>query len=311
MSVIFHDRLPDLLMKKVPLSTRARSKSSESHNWRKCRQIGPDSGGSQICFWQTGRRPTGKCSTHKRRSLSQRTHQKSTHKNIFLTERVTRSLPTKDLSLTEQHKSATKRQARKKERKKALLQPYTRNKNFDTTGAHKTQPANEGFKVPCNNIQTVVLLWICQQLSRSKNKILVSKRTKSSLDHRKLVVFLLLHKNLQASKSHVDGLTLSKGVVVICTENFLYKTASPWKLAFQNQKTKRTRRRITELFHRQQRSSSYISGRKSITQSGQGRKKNKEKNEKTKTNVCAPQQQYDEKTEEEDYWFFPPRKKIK
>ncbi len=87
MSVIFHDRLPDLLMKKAPLSTRARSKSSESHNWRKCRQIGPDSGGSQIWFWQTGRRPTGKCSTHKRRSLSQRTHQKSTYKRISLSQK--------------------------------------------------------------------------------------------------------------------------------------------------------------------------------------------------------------------------------
>ncbi len=227
MSVIFHDRLPDLLMKKVPLSTRARSKSSESHNWRKRRQIGPDSGGSQICFWQTGRRSTGKCSTHKRRSLSQRTHQKSTHKRIYLSQKESPEVYTQKISLSRSSTSLQQKdkQERKKERKKALLQPYTRNKNFDTTGAHKIQPANEGFKVPCNNIQTAVLLWICQQLSRSKNKILVSKRrirfftlqTKSSLDHRRLVGFLLLHKNLQASKSHVDGLTLSKGVVVVCT----------------------------------------------------------------------------------------------
>jgi bisphosphoglycerate-dependent phosphoglycerate mutase len=163
--------------------------------------------------------------TQKKISLTEDSPEVYTQKNISFTERVTRSLHTKDLSHAEQHKSATKRQARKKERKKALLQPYTRNKNFDTTGAHKTQPANEGFKVPCNSIQTVVLLWICQQLSRSKNKILDSKRrlrlftlqTKSSLDHRRLVVFLLLHKNLQASKSHVDELTLSKGVMIICT----------------------------------------------------------------------------------------------
>jgi hypothetical protein len=117
MSVIFHDRLPDLLMKKVPLSTRARSKSSESHNWRKCRQIGPDSGGSQICFWQTGRRQTGKCSTHRRRSLSQRTHQKSTHKRISLSQKESPEVYTQKISHTEQHKSATKRQERKKERK--------------------------------------------------------------------------------------------------------------------------------------------------------------------------------------------------
>jgi hypothetical protein len=161
--------------------------------------------------------------TQKKISLTEDSPEVYTQKNISFTERVTRSLHTKDLS----HRAAQvcNKKTRKKERKKALLQPYTRNKNFDTTGAHKTQPANEGFKVPCNNIQTVVLLWICQQLSRSKNKILDSKRrlrlftlqTKSSLDHRRLVVFLLLHKNLQASKSHVDELTLSKGVMIICT----------------------------------------------------------------------------------------------
>jgi hypothetical protein len=86
MSVIFYDRLPALQMKKVLLSTRARSKSSESHNWRKCRQIGPDSGGSQICFWQTGRRSTGKCSTHKE-DLSHRGLTRSLHTKEYLSHR--------------------------------------------------------------------------------------------------------------------------------------------------------------------------------------------------------------------------------
>lgn len=162
---------------------------------------------------------------HTEEDLSHRGLTRSLHTKEYLFHRKSHQKSTHKRSLSHRAAQVCNKKTSKKERKKALPQPYTRNKNFDTTGAHKTQPANEGFKVPCNNIQTVVLLWICQQLSRSKNKILDSKRrlrlfplqTKSSLDHRRLVVFLLLHKNLQASKSHVDELTLSKGVMIICT----------------------------------------------------------------------------------------------
>jgi hypothetical protein len=55
--------------------------------------------------------------TQKKISLTEDSPEVYTQKNISFTERVTRSLHTKDLSHAEQHKSATKRQARKKERK--------------------------------------------------------------------------------------------------------------------------------------------------------------------------------------------------
>jgi hypothetical protein len=82
--------------------------------------------------------------TQKKISLTEDSPEVYIQKNISLTERATRSLH------TEVSQSSTSLQQKdKQERKKALPQPYTRNKNFDTTGAHKTQPANEGFKVPC------------------------------------------------------------------------------------------------------------------------------------------------------------------
>jgi hypothetical protein len=125
-------------------------------------------------------RPLSVLHTKEDLSLSQRTHQKSTKKE-YLSYRENH---TKDLSLSQSSTSLQQKDKKQKnkETKKALLQPYTRNKNFDTTRAHKTQPANKDLRSRATTSKLLLFLRICQKLSGSKCDQEVVKLVQWSLD---------------------------------------------------------------------------------------------------------------------------------
>jgi len=89
-------------------------------------------------------------------------------KGISLLQRESPEVHTQKICLSHRTAQVCNKKTRNKETKKALLQPYTRNKNFDTTRVHKTQPTNKDLRSRAATSKLLLFLWICQKLSRSK-----------------------------------------------------------------------------------------------------------------------------------------------